>query len=421
MKASPAARSLIRCHHVASGGADVPPSGRLGAGVPASRPQGGSRGAPAPLGKKGRYSGQSPAKVDLRDTAAMLLPDEAVSSCGHRLAPGWECYGERAGVLQKGRFGAFFAGVIRCGSVWHCPVCAAKICRRRMIEVALSSRKFMEAGGNVGLLTLTLGHDRDTPLSVTKDQLRDMWADLKDQRFWKEARKAGEIAGGITGKEVTDGDNGWHPHLHVLLYLMKGLSVARLCELWNSIETYWRARAERDGFRAGDHAVDVRIAHHARVAGEYIAKFGVEWELTHGHTKQGKKGSRTPWDLLRDAAGGDARARVRFVEYAEACKGDRQLVPFGCVRKEWGKTASDEDAANAPEQANAQVICAFPQATIDVIREKRLSGRVLEAANVGGLLAVQAVLANYGAIVWPGVKASQVPAWVLQQGRKQKE
>ena len=59
----------------------------------------------------------------------------------------------------------------------------------------------------------------------------------------------------------------------------------------------------------------------------YVTKWGLEDEMTKGHTKRGKDGGETPFDLLRallvDAK--DKQAAALFREYAEHFKGKQQL------------------------------------------------------------------------------------------------
>ena len=64
-------------------------------------------------------------------------------------------------------------------------------------------------------------------------------------------------------------------------------------------------------------------------AAHYVAKgmWGLEDEMTKGHTKKGKAGGETPFDLLRAylADGQDAQAAALFREFAECFRGKRQL------------------------------------------------------------------------------------------------
>ena len=57
-----------------------------------------------------------------------------------------------------------------------------------------------------------------------------------------------------------------------------------------------------------------------------MAKWGLEHEMTKGHIKKGKKGSRTPFDILRDfqESPNDQDANL-FKLYYFAFKGQRQL------------------------------------------------------------------------------------------------
>jgi hypothetical protein len=54
----------------------------------------------------------------------------------------------------------------------------------------------------------------------------------------------------------------------------------------------------------------------------YLAKLGLE---IAGIAKEGRGGSRTPWELARAAAGGDSRALWLWREYCAATKGRRML------------------------------------------------------------------------------------------------
>ena len=67
-----------------------------------------------------------------------------------------------------------------------------------------------------------------------------------------------------------------------------------------------------------------------QVVSQYLCKWGVEHEMTKGHTKQGKEGGLTPFDLLRKSEYLDEPVHGRkpsewFREFATAFKGARQL------------------------------------------------------------------------------------------------
>ena len=62
-------------------------------------------------------------------------------------------------------------------------------------------------------------------------------------------------------------------------------------------------------------------------AAQYVTKWGLEDEMTKGHTKKAKAGGETPFDLLRASLADrqDKQAAALFREFAECFKGKRQL------------------------------------------------------------------------------------------------
>ena len=63
---------------------------------------------------------------------------------------------EGVGVWKCEKHGtAHYSGLQTCGSVWSCPICAAKITERRRLEVQDAINQHRQAGGEVQLLTLT--------------------------------------------------------------------------------------------------------------------------------------------------------------------------------------------------------------------------------------------------------------------------
>lgn len=63
---------------------------------------------------------------------------------------------------------------------------------------------------------------------------------------------------------------------------------------------------------------------------QYISKWGLEYEMTKGHIKKGRKNSYTPFDLLQFSINDFLKFMVLilqklFQEFAIAFKGARQL------------------------------------------------------------------------------------------------
>ena len=260
-----------------------------------------------------------------------LLRGERVELCQRAVTSG------AVGLMLDRSTGcAHFSGVITCGSVWHCPVCADRLTneRRRELQRALVINK--KQGGEAYLATFTFPHDLALPLAEGVEKMQEAQKSMKGQRAYKKLLEAVDYIGTIKAVEVTYGENGWHPHVHMLILGRPGM----IDEL-EAIRAAWAGAVEKVGLgKVNQHGFDVRGGDYAA---EYVAKFGKEpsdqsrqavrawWtaahELTKGHTKQGQRmHGATPFTLLRwFVEDGDGQAGALFQEYAEVFKGRRQL------------------------------------------------------------------------------------------------
>jgi hypothetical protein len=157
-------------------------------------------------------------------------------------------------------------------------------------------------------------------------------------------------------------DTGWHPHLHVLMFLEgRGFDSEVFSRV---IEDAWlRSLASVGLSGACGVAVDVRIAGGEVAA--YVAKFGREpagttWtvadEVARANVKRGRyvdeRTRFTPFQLL-DAFGatGDLEYRKRFAEFYGVSKGRRQLVWSKGAREALGLLVEKSDQELAEEAA----------------------------------------------------------------------
>ena len=96
----------------------------------------------------------------LQREAQALLPDERVAFCMRRLQ------GSMVDVLYSSQHqSAHYKGLMLCGSVWVCPLCAAKICERRRSELEQAIAYCIANGGTVYLATYTVAHKQHDKLS----------------------------------------------------------------------------------------------------------------------------------------------------------------------------------------------------------------------------------------------------------------
>lgn len=207
-------------------------------------------------------------------------------------------------------------------SVWASPLSAASISKTRAQEVttALETWFNQDKRHGVEFLTLTLAHNRDQELSEVWDTLSYAWRGVVATASWRGGKRcAGDkktfgVAHWLKSVEVTHGDNGWHCHLHVLLFLDRELSGEERDQLETNVYNRWAKAAERKGFKTPSRKHGVKLEKalrnkSAKDLGAYMAKGALAsvaetlaWEITAGQTaKEGRgKDNRTPFQILDD-------------------------------------------------------------------------------------------------------------------------
>lgn len=237
-------------------------------------------------------------------------------------------------AVKRGSDGtAHLSGIETCGSIWSCPVCAAKIRFTRAEEIARGLATHIERGGGALLVTLTLPHDADDKLARTVQLVSDGFANVNAGRGYADDRAAFGILGHIRAFEVTHGANGWHPHLHVVVALERRATADGAAAL----EARWQARWDRwlvrMGWRPSKDGIGVRVDQIRRdeaAIGAYMAKLqegekldrSVGNEMARADLKSARGGSRVPFEILADF-GSDALADDLdlWQEYQLATKG----------------------------------------------------------------------------------------------------
>jgi hypothetical protein len=251
-------------------------------------------------------------------------------------------------------------GLLKCGRIWLCPVCSAKIRHGRSEEITEAVVSWLQQGGRAYLVTFTARHTAADRLSDLMDALQGTRADAETgtkrrpgayQRLITGAAWAGDkrrksnqegirgrigYIGMIRATEVTVGEGaGWHPHIHAIV-LVGGRTegqrgdkritgtftpsedaLTEWEDRWRAVWTRHLAQVD-PGFRPTDrcaipgctcggkgHGVDfkqLRTERDARDLGEYIAKTqdgkNPALELARGDLKGGRQGNMTPFELL---------------------------------------------------------------------------------------------------------------------------
>jgi hypothetical protein len=295
----------------------------------------------------------------LKSSINKILNVSRILSCSRIRAPNQELK-----ILKSVEHGkCHYSGLMRCGSVWACPICAAQISERRKVEVkaAIATAKMM--GWNVVLMTCTVPHGLGDDVNVIRDQLSKAWRRMTTGRSGKEARKFLKIEGTIRATEVTYGLNGFHPHYHVLIFSSQRVS-PNVYEYF--FAPLWQDACVKSGLgRPSDlHGLDVRDGEEAD---QYVSKgafglekdkWGLESELTKGHTKLTKsKTGTTPFGLLEDyVLNGSESSRRLFLVYYNAFKGSRQLYWSNGLKSKLSVTDYTDEELIALEDDKSSVL-----------------------------------------------------------------
>ena len=287
-------------------------------------------------------------KWELQDQARTLLRNERVSACCRVVKPDQSGYMGSVTVMADSRT-AWFRGVVHCGSVWTCPVCAGRIGERRREELQRAIDSAIGQGWDVALVTHTIRHRRQDDVKALLANLALARRKQTSGRRYKAIKEKYGIVGGVRALEVTHGNNGWHPHYHEIMFFSRPLSGAEMQLLKSELYALWKMACEKVGLGepSEHHGVDVRGA---SKAAQYVGKWGFASELTRSSAKSLGAG-RNPWQLLHDCAQGDRQAGALFVEFSKAFKGRCQLFWSRGLREalDLGELFSDEELATREE------------------------------------------------------------------------
>lgn len=335
--------------------------------------------------------------------------------------------------LASGKAG--YSGLSKCGSVWACPVCAAKIARTRGDDLEKVLAWAVEQGHTVAMVTLTSRHSAGMRLEDCWDATGAGWGRVTSGKAWagesdtsyqkrldnwaaKGSRRKRPVQGlgivqryGVLGfaraLEVTHGENGWHVHLHVVM-IFEGQQSAEM--VTNAAEDMWPAWEKglaSKGFTAlRDHGgLDVRVSTSEVTKGlaKYFTK-QLSLEVTNAGSKLGRgKQSRTPFQILADVAAiewdvdedtGEMKPSTDDLalwhEWERVSHGRQQLTWSKGLREMAGLAAQElTDEEIAEQELGDEDALVLPPETWIVVRDVQVE--LLLAAEDGGLR---------GAIAW---------------------
>jgi hypothetical protein len=344
-------------------------------------------------------------KWALQAEARALLPTERVAQCLRQINP------KAAGVevLHSPEHQvAHYKSLMVCGSVWMCPLCAAKISERRRDELERAITHHIEHQGAVFMATYTVSHTRQDTLSVLLQAFLRARKRLKQGKFAQWRKRDFGILGMVSVLEVTWSTlNHWHPHSHELIFTLEGEREIGDVAYENEVRHAWRRAAAHEGLHMNAHGYKLDRTFGA--VADYIAKFGhqplgnpwgVETEMTKGHLKQGRGPVEhlTPFAVLYQVYQGKTALIPVFQEYATWFKGKHQLTWSSGLRKrllgEEEEQTDEEVAAELREEAVLLGLLTRSQWHVVLANDAR--GELLEVAHSGDWQQVRDFLVSIG-------------------------
>lgn len=288
----------------------------------------------------------------------------------------------RRAVEGSAAWAASLNGVQSCGSVWACPVCAERIQAQRQSELVQAFAAADAEGLRCAFVTLTVRHDRTQPLAAVWGAVSGAWrATVSGSRQWRHDRDDFGVAGYIRLVEVTHGGNGWHVHLHSLVFFAddRGQGFSRAAEaLGARMAARWRAALDRTAFLPSiERGSDARLLVSTERLAAYFTKglYDVKtpesaaFDATSSASKRSRGKNRTPFGILAglaDPAGGMTPVRrsrdwALWHEWERVSKGKRQLVWSPGLRARLLPDVADQaDDALAGADVDGHILVTIP-------------------------------------------------------------
>lgn len=252
-----------------------------------------------------------------------------------------------------------------CGSVWHCPVCAARIANERRKEIRQAVEIAEKMGYRVILVTYTARHDRHTDLQAQLTAMveahRKVWSGAPAKRLQERSGYLGMIR---TLECTHSKHHSWHPHIHAIIFIKASTDVEWFGE---TLRARWELCAAKYGLTMNEHGFDLLDS--STWVADYIAKWEHEpkwreadelarWHTKKGRTVRGQDEHYSPWQLLDFADNGDVEAGDLWREYALTYYGRKQLHWSRGLREalSMGEEMTDEEVAEKEMEETVKML-----------------------------------------------------------------
>jgi hypothetical protein len=232
---------------------------------------------------------------------------------------------------ETGFVAGLTGGIIRCGSLWACPFCAAPERFARAAELDLNCTAMLKTSHTLGFMVLTFG-DAGVGARQAMNELLGFQRKMFSTDFLTTLARFGYV-GRVRSIEVTMRyDATGHPHAQYVLAFDRVLSSTEFDRLTTLLRRRWltvtgmtdELVAVADlhaGFNLQRIGLDESGT--CRTISQYMTKGGESWSLGAEMNREDVKRSRgdtfAPFDVLREFIDtGDTQLRDVWTEYEEA-------------------------------------------------------------------------------------------------------
>ena len=300
------------------------------------------------------------ARAWIAETGGDMPEAKKLTACGVNVRAGVE----DVSVEQHPDGYVYATGLQTCGSVWACPVCSFKIRMKRAAELATAIAVHVAHGGTAMLLTLTTQHSFGESLEELWEQVQDTWSYITGHYRYRKLKDQLGL-GYCRAIEVMYGLNGWHPHLHVVLFSDTPVDQFDDREVWTEIivafHDLWVNRMRNKYGREcrSSVAVDLQPIKDDGIdgVGVYCTKAGYEVALADG--KEGRtRTSRHPFAIAYDAVETGDMADIRlFRDWIRGSHDRRMWTWSQGLRSKLGLATekTDEELAAEADETVGQV------------------------------------------------------------------
>lgn len=333
----------------------------------------------------------------------------------------------RSVVTEGGRFSPRLDGVNTCKDP-ACAECATSKSHEDQAELSGVVAAMREAGFRVYFGTLTIRHAMGDDFGLLRRGLFDSWDATTEGGWWSRLQKRHELLF-VRRFETTFGENGHHPHLHVMFFSRGPLDEYGGDVFASEFLDRFASKVEEIMGEAhvpfGAYAFDFEEVIRGQSVAKYLTKLCSE--VTSATTKDGGANPTMPFGVLarirdlRESEGdepSDERRRLEgaFRNWRDGSKG---TVLLSYSRKLSPVRAQVREALEAePEEREEERHTAFVPASIAprLLRSKRVEVALWLATERGASPAeVRAIVAS--AFVDAPTRESALRAWDREQTR----